>query len=130
MIMSVCFLSDEWFQQIETLTVAAGDIHMSKQLSSLILNLAVHNENGLVEMSMNGGKLEKGFQDNASVTMKLPADLARKIFIDLDQNAAMQGFIAGQITVDGDMGQLVALQTVQPSAEQKALLAQIASITA
>lgn len=128
--MSIRFLSDEWFNEVEKLTAAAGDIKAPEQLADLKLNLAVNDDNGPVEMSMNGGRLEKGFQDGAPVTMGLPSELARKIFIEFDQGAAMQGFMAGEITVEGDMGQLMALQTVQPSTEQKALLDQILAITA
>ena len=127
--MTLRFLSDEWFNEVERLTAAAGDIKAPEQLACLKLNLAVNHATGPVEMSMNGGKFEKGFQKGAPVTMGLPSDLARKIFIEFDQGAAMQGFMAGLITVEGDMAQLMALQTVQPSSEQKALLDQILAIT-
>ena len=128
--MSVRFLSDDWFQEVEKLTTAAGDINAPAPLADLKLNLAVNNDSDEVEMSMDGGKLVKGFQAEAPVKMALPADLAKKIFIEFDQGAAMQGFMAGQISVEGDMAQLMALQTVQPSSEQKALLDQILAITA
>lgn len=129
--MTVRFLSEDWFQQVEKLTAEAGDINAPAPLADLKLNLAVNDAAaGEVEMSMEGGKLKKGFHADAPVKMLLPADLARKIFIDFDQGAAMQGFMAGQISVEGDMAQLMALQTVQPSAEQKALLDKISAITA
>lgn len=128
--MSKRFLSEEWFTEVEKLTAAAGDINPPAPLADLKLNLAVKDSDGPVEMSMDGGRLVKGFQPEAPVTMTLPADLARRIFIDFDQSAAMQGFMAGQISVDGDMGQLMALQTVQPSTEQRALLDKISAMTA
>jgi len=128
--MAIRFLSDEWFTEVEKLTAEAGDINAPAPLADLTLNLAVNDDQGPVEMSMAGGRLVKGCHSDAPVKMVLPADLARKIFIDFDQSAAMQGFMAGQITVEGDMGQLMALQTVQPSTEQKALLNKISAITA
>lgn len=124
------FLSEEWFSEVDRLNAEAGDINAPSTLKELKLNLAVNDSDHEVAMSMNEGKLVKGFQPDASVKMMLPAELARKIFIESDQMAAMQGFMAGQIKVEGDMSQLMALQSVQPSAEQKALLDKILAVTA
>lgn len=124
------FLSDKWFEQVDQLTQQAGDLDVPTQLKNLRLNLAVAAEQGPVEMSMADGKFQRGFDAESTVKMVLPADLARKIFIEFDQSAAMQGFMAGQIKVEGDMSQLMALQTVQPSAPQKELLSQIQAMTA
>ena len=52
------------------------------------------------------------------------------LFIDNDQSAGMQGFMSGQIKIEGDMSKLMAMQTVQPSADQKKLQEQILEITA
>ena len=62
--------------------------------------------------------------------MILPADLAKRIFIEGDQSAGMQGFMSGQIKVDGDMSKLMSLQSAQPTDEQKQLMKQIQDITA
>jgi putative sterol carrier protein len=42
----------------------------------------------------------------------------------------MQGFMSGQIRIEGDMSKLMALQTAQPSADQVALMKQIQEVTA
>lgn len=44
-------------------------------------------------------------------------------------NYAMEAFMAGKIRVDGDMGQLMSIQTASPSPEQKQLLKNILAIT-
>mgnify|MGYP000170674213 FL=1 len=62
--------------------------------------------------------------------MILPADLAKRIFIEGDQSAGMQGFMSGQIRIEGDMSKLMALQTAQPTASQVELMKKIAAITA
>ncbi len=41
----------------------------------------------------------------------------------------MQGFMSGQIRVEGDMSKLMAMQSARPSEEQKALIKQILAIT-
>jgi predicted TIM-barrel fold metal-dependent hydrolase len=53
-----------------------------------------------------------GRADPAAATLMFPADLARAILVDGDREAAMQGFAAGRIQVEGDMTCLLALQQV------------------
>ena len=43
--------------------------------------------------------------------------------------AGMQAFFAGEIKVEGDVTKLMALQSYQPDAKQKALMDQIIAIT-
>jgi len=74
--------------------------------------------------------IEEGHHADAPTTMILPADLAKRIFIEGDQSAGMQGFMSGQIRIEGDMSKLMALQTAQPSADQVALMKQIQDVTA
>ena len=44
-------------------------------------------------------------------------------------NEAMNAFMSGKIRIDGDMGQVMALQTAKPSAEQKDLFKKIYAMT-
>ena len=82
-----------------------------------------------VDLAINGGKLEKGHNAGATTTLTMPGDVMRKVFLEFDMNAAMQAFMSGQIKAQGDMTKLMALQTARPSAEQKALFAQVVAIS-
>jgi len=128
--MSFEFLSDDWFAEVDKLREAAGDLEIPAQMAEMEMNLRVTTDNGDVEMSLNKGNLERGSIDGASTTIVLPADMARKLFIEQDQSAAMQGFMSGQIKVEGDMSKMMSMQSVQPSAKQQALTEQIAAMTA
>ena len=128
--MSFEFLSDDWFTEVEKLREAAGDLEIPAQMAEMEMNLRVTTDDGDVEMSLNKGNLERGSIDGAGTTIILPADMARKLFIDQDQSAAMQGFMSGQIKVEGDMSKMMSMQSVQPSAKQQALTEQIAAMTA
>lgn len=128
--MSVEFLSDDWFAKVEELRAAAGDLDVPAQLADLQLNLTVTDGSDEVNMALNGGNLERGSIEGASTTLIVPKDLAYKLFIEQDQSAAMQGFMSGQIKVEGDMSKMMAMQSVQPSAKQNELTAKIAEITA
>ena len=129
--MSLKFLSDEWFAKVEELKAAAGDIEVPAGMSDLVINLTVTGtDSGDVDIALNAGMIEKGHKEGAPTKMILPVDLAQRLFIDNDQSAGMQGFMSGQIKIEGDMSKLMAMQTVQPSADQKALQKQILEVTA
>ena len=123
------FLSDAWFDKVAELTASAGDLNTPATLANIVLNITVTGtEQGNVDLAINGGKLEKGHNASASTTLTMPGDVLRKVFLEFDMNAAMQAFMSGQIKAEGDMTKLMALQTARPSAEQKALFAQVLAI--
>ena len=126
--MSLEFLSDEWFAKVKEIRDGAGDVETPAALADLVINITVSG--GDKEMALVGGMIEEGHHADAPTTMILPADLAKRIFIEGDQSAGMQGFMSGQIRIEGDMSKLMALQTAQPSADQVALMKQIQEVTA
>ncbi len=124
------FLSNEWFDTVDQLTTAAGDLEVPPALASTALNLSVSDAaNGPVDLSLANGRLQRGKADGAKTTVNLDAETLRKVFLEFDTAAAMQAFMSGKIKVDGDMSQLMALQTARPSQKQKDLFKQILSQT-
>ncbi len=123
------FLSDEWFDKVLALRDEAGDLGLDPSMADLVLNLTVTSDSGDIDMSLNGGNLEKGHVDGAATKMTLPYELTKKMFIDQDQSAAMQAFMAGQIKIEGDMSKLMGMQSMQPSDKQAELQKQIMEIT-
>lgn len=115
------FLSDDWFATVEQLTTAAGDLNLPPALANLALNLVVADNGSNTELALVNGKIQKGLADGAKTTLNLDGETLRKVFLEFDMAAAMNAFMTGKIKVQGDMSQLMALQTAQPSAEQKAL---------
>ncbi len=124
------FLSDAWFSEVGQLQEAAGDLNVPSALASLALNISVAGTaSGDVDMCLNGGRFERGHHADAPTKLKLSADLARKIFVENDKSAGMQGFMSGQIKVEGDMSKLMVMQSANPSEQQKELLKKIKAIT-
>ena len=120
------FLTDDWFATVEQLTAEAGDLNLPAALSGLALNLVVTNaDNSSTELSLDGGKIKKGLSDSAKTTLNMDAETLRKVFLEFDMTAAMQAFMTGKIKVQGDMSQLMALQTAKPSQEQKDLFKKV-----
>lgn len=122
------FLTPEWFTQVEQLTQQAGELNLPPAIKNLSLNL---NVTGVppISASFVQGTLKQGLQENALTTLTLDADTLKAVVLERDLNRAMTAFMEGKIRVDGDMGQLMSLQTVSPSPEQKQLFKNILSIT-
>lgn len=128
--MSLKFLSDEWFEKVAELKEAAGDLEVPVALHDLVLNVVVTETDwGERELCLNAGNLEKGHHENAPTKLYIPVNLAHRLFIDNDQAAGMEGFMSGQIKVEGDMSKLMVMQSAQPSGKQQALQKQILEIT-
>lgn len=123
------FLSDEWFTKVDELKQAAGELNVPEAMADIVINVIVTNGDEEKKMHMKGGEFLNGHDDAAPATLTVAKDLARKIFIENDQAAGMQAFMAGEIKLEGDMSKVMALQTTPASDEQKALLAKIAEIT-
>ncbi|SPL72423.1 SCP2 sterol-binding domain-containing protein [Acinetobacter stercoris] len=124
------FLTDDWFVTVEKLTAEAGELNLPPALANLAINLVVSGADGNTELSLDGGKIVKGLSPNAKTTLNMDADTLRKVFLEFDMAAAMQAFMTGKIKVQGDMSQLMALQTAKPSQEQKDLFKKVLEQTA
>jgi len=81
-------------------------------------------------LALDAGKILKGLSANAKTTLNMDAETLRKVFLEFDMAAAMQAFMTGKIKVQGDMSQLMALQTAKPSQEQKDLFKKVLEQTA
>jgi hypothetical protein len=124
------FLSDEWFTKAQEMRASAGNLNLPDVIKDLVLNVTVTREDGsILDMCVNAGNIEKGHNAGAPTKLSLPIAVARKLFIDNDQSAGMQAFMSGQMKIEGDMSKLMAMQTVQPTAEQEALRLKLVAIT-
>lgn len=124
------FLSDEWFREVDALIAAAGDLQIPAPMKAAEINVIVKSDGGDTQLFMKDGLFSRGHQAGAATTITLRAELARKIFVDADAAAGVQGFLSGEIQVEGDLAKLVAMQTTEPSEPQKQLSQRIAAITA
>lgn len=123
------FLTDEWFNEVDRLTAEAGDLNLPPALANTKINLNVTNTaNGDVKAALENGVLKKGETD-ANTTINIDEETLKAIALKGDMNEAMNAFMSGKIRIDGDMGQVMALQTAKPSAEQKDLFKKIYAMT-
>lgn len=71
-----------------------------------------------------------GHLEGQHLTVTVDYATAKAIFVDQDQQASMQAFMAGKIKVQGDMTKMMAMQTVQPDPAQVEMANEIAAMTA
>ncbi len=123
------FLTDEWFNEVDRLTAEAGELNLPPALANTKINLKVNNTaNGDVSAALENGVLKKGETD-ATTTINIDEETLKAIALKGDMNEAMNAFMSGKIRIDGDMSQVMALQTAKPSPEQKDLFKKIYAMT-
>lgn len=123
------FLSDAWFEKVDELIAAAGDLQIPAPMKAVQVNVTVTSPAGATKLFMKDGVFTRGHRPGAEAALTLSSDLARKIFVDGDAAAGVQAFLSGEIQIEGDLAKVVAMQTVEPSEPQLRLTRQIASIT-
>ena len=127
------FLSDKWFDEVEKIRAELGDPAAPAGAADLQLNIVVTGgPEGDREVSLNGGQFERGLAEGAATKITVPYDVAKSMFIEGNQQAAMQAFMSGQIKVEGDMSKLMAMQggAGAASAEQQKFQERMKEITA
>jgi hypothetical protein len=124
------FLSDPWFDEVAKVMASAGDLNLPAPMRNVKVNVTIKRAGGSdVPAFVEEGVVTRGHRDGADATITLDEALARKLFVEADAAAGVQAFLEGQLTVEGDLAKVVAMQTAEPSAEQKALAKRIAQIT-
>lgn len=123
------FLSDVWFEQVEQFGQEAGELNLPPALANMVINLKVADAEQDIEANFSNGYLHRGLNADATATLLLDRKLLMSIITDFDMNEVMGAFMGGQIRVEGDMSQLMALQSARPSSEQKELFKRIRANT-
>jgi hypothetical protein len=124
------FLSEPWFDEVAKLMASAGDLKLPAPMRNVKVNVTIKRAaGGDVPAFVEDGVVARGHRAGADATITLDEALARKLFVEADAAAGVQAFLEGQLTVEGDLAKVVAMQTAEPSAEQKALAKKIAAIT-
>ncbi len=108
------FLADDWFDQVSKLVDehGTGDGPAQDIMVNLVITDTPFGSDKEMHMGSQGGSPDwgDGHRDDADVTLTLDYPTAKDIFVSGDQQAGMQAFMAGKITVQGDMSKLMAIQ--------------------
>ena len=124
------FLSEDWFTEVEKIRAELGDPDVPPAMADLKINIVVAGgPEGDKELHLEKGQFERGLADGAPTKLTVPFDVAKAIFIDGNQSAAMQAFMSGQLKMTGDATKVMAFQTQLQSADFKPLQERFAAIT-
>lgn len=129
------FLSDEWIEVAKNIYAErTGDPPVAAQ--QVQINLVVKDApfgNGTVQAHLdttgNEPVLDLGHIDGAPTTITTDYATAKSVFVQQDQQAAMQAFMGGRIQITGDMSTVMMMMQQQPDPESVAIAARIKEMT-
>lgn len=112
------FLSLEWFTEVRRLQAEHGDVLPPE--ADLRMNLRVtetpFGDDREFHMAASAGTAEwgEGHLADADVTLILGYATAKDIFVLGNPQTAIEAFMAGRITISGDITKLMVAQAAQP----------------
>jgi hypothetical protein len=134
---SLTFLSEEWIEKVRQIRDEMGEMPTPPGVEGLKINLVVAggpdgDKDFHLDGAAGGFEINPGHIEGAPTKVTIPYETAKAMFVEGNQAAAMQAFMAGQIKVEGDMTRLMALQTASgaPSPQQVELQKKVQEITA
>lgn len=131
------FLSDEWMDAArairERYAERASQMSVPIRMNQVITDVPFGEGVVRAYLDTTSGDIvmELGELETPDLTVTTDWQTARAIFVDQDQAASMQAFMAGRIKVQGDMMKMMAMQTSMPQDDiAKQVAAEIKAITA
>ncbi|MFZ4811023.1 MAG: SCP2 sterol-binding domain-containing protein [Ilumatobacteraceae bacterium] len=131
--MSFPFLSSDWMDAARAIREKYADqatqITTVIRMNQVITDVPddVHGESTIrsyLDTSSGSAELELGELETADLTITTDYATARALFVEQDQAAGMQAFMAGKIKVQGDMMKMMQMQTAMPQDDIAKVIAQ------
>jgi putative sterol carrier protein len=116
------FLTDEWLTEAKRLTDEAAD-PASPPAHSIRMNQVITGA------PFKDGDI-LGHLEEPDLTVTIDFDTAKAIFVEQNQQAGMQAFMAGKIKVQGDMTKMMAMGQTTPDPAAVELAQKIKDMTA
>lgn len=82
---------------------------------------------GHIDTAAGSSVPRHGLLDDPDLTVYVPYDVAKQLFVEQQYENVMIAFMSGEIEVTGDITQLLSLQDVEPTPEQQALGEEVAA---
>jgi hypothetical protein len=131
------FLTDEWIDAAREVRARYADrlpaVTIEVRINQIVTDVPFGDGTIRAYIDSTDGNLdlELGELDEPDVTLTTDYDTAKAMVVDQDPTVVMQSFMAGKITVQGDMMKLMAMQTAVPVNEASAeFAAELQAITA
>ena len=114
------FLTDEWIEAARELRARYADrlpdVTIEVRINQIVTDVPFGDGTIRAYIDSTDGNLdlELGALDEPDVTLTTDYHTAKAMVVDQDPTVVMQSFMAGRITVQGDMMKLMAMQTAVP----------------
>jgi hypothetical protein len=104
---------------------------VDEAIQDIVINLVVTDgPDGDQEMHVKAGSFDRGLAENAPTKLTIPYEIARSLFVERDQQVAVEAFMAGRIRIEGDIGPLIKMQLPrEDSPESRKLKDRIKEVT-
>jgi hypothetical protein len=112
-------MSNAWFEALVKIRDEVGEVPVDEATKNVVINLVVTDgPDGDQEMHMKAGSFARGLAENALTKLTIPYEIARNLFIERDQQVAVQAFMSGQIKIEGEIGPLMQMRTPREDTPQ------------
>ena len=114
------FLTDEWIDAARQLRARYADrlpdVTIEVRINQIVTDVPFGDGtiHAYIDSTDGNLDLELGALDEPDVTLTTDYHTAKAMVVDQDPAVVMQSFMAGKITVQGDMMKLMAMQTAVP----------------
>ena len=134
--MSEPFLSEAWIDEVRAIRDKYAD-EVPEVTAVIRINQIITETpfgdgevRSYIDTSSGAMVMDLGELDEPDATIMTDYATARALFVEQDQAVVMQAFLAGKITVQGDMMKLMAMQTAIPDSDRTLqVAAEIQAIT-
>lgn len=129
------FLTDEWMEAARELreryAARLPDVTIEVKINQVVTDVPFGEGTVRAYVDSSDGNLDLELGELEDPDVVLTADYAtvKAMVVDQDPAIVMQAFLAGKITVQGDMMKLMAMQAVPPTEASMELAEELRSIT-
>ncbi len=130
------FLSDEWVAAARDIYAAHATDTPPTTTQDVQINLVVREApfgDGTVQAHLDTTgaepELDLGHIDGAPTTITTDYATAKSVFVEQDQQAAMQAFMGGRIQITGDMTKIMMMMQTAPDPAAVVIAEKIKAIT-
>jgi len=130
------FLTDDWMDAARELRAKYADrlpdVTVEVKINQVVTEVpfGAGTIRAYIDSSDGNLDLELGELDEPDVTLTTDYETVKAMVVDQDPTIVMQSFLAGKITVQGDMMKLMAMQTaIPPNDASIELAAELQAIT-
>lgn len=127
------FLTDDWIAAAEEIYAAFADrvdLPAQEVRINVIVTAGPFPDGGEMRGSIDSrsGDLlpRRGHLDDPELTVKIPYETAKAVFVKQDIEVVMISFMSGEIEIEGDITVLLDLQDVNPTPAQEATAREVA----